>query len=62
MRLASILNCSDPAFGGAQNRSECPTFTIVSDSCSHWLLFDAENMSGAMLQGKAVEMDCVKTT
>lgn len=40
MRLASILNCSAPVLGGAQNSSECSMFTIVSDSRSHCLLLD----------------------
>ena len=35
MRLASILNCSDPAFGGAQNRRDRSLLTIVSESDSH---------------------------
>ena len=35
IRLASILNCSDPAFGGAQNRRDRSLLTIVSESDSH---------------------------
>lgn len=39
MRFASILNCMEPVFGGAQNKSLCSQFTIVSDSLSHSLLY-----------------------
>ena len=52
MRLASILNCSEPVLGGAQNSSDCSSFTIVSDSRSHWLLLDSEHSSKAMVQGR----------
>ena len=50
MRLASILNCSEPVLGGAQNNSDCSTFTIVSDSRSHWLLHHPDHSSRAMVQ------------
>lgn len=43
MRLASILNCIEPVFGGAQNKSECSSFTNVSDNESHDLLHDQAN-------------------
>lgn len=38
MRLASILNSSEPVLGGAESSSECSMFTIVSDSRRHWPL------------------------
>ena len=51
MRLASILNCSEPVLGGAQNKSDCSTFTIVSDSRSHWLLHHPDHSSIAVVAG-----------
>ena len=51
MRLASILNCSEPVLGGAQNNSDCSTFTIVSDSRSHWLLHHPDHSSIAVVAG-----------
>lgn len=52
MRLASILNWSEPVLGGAQNSSECFTFTIVSDSNSHCPLLGPAHVSTAMIQGR----------
>lgn len=43
IRLASILNCIEPVFGGAQNKRECSSFTNVSDNESHNLLHDQAN-------------------
>ena len=52
MRLASIRNCSEPVLGGAQKSKECSTFTIVSDSRSHSLLFHPAHGSSAMVEGQ----------
>lgn len=63
IRLASILNCIEPVFGGAQNRTECLTFTSVSDSTSHRSLLERKNIPrrGRTDGGRACPCDaCLK--
>lgn len=55
MRFASILNCIEPVFGGAQNKRECSTLTIVSDSNSHCLLLRQAHANSRTGEGTAGE-------